>query len=472
MKRIIVLFLLGVSMGAMAQEYHLKKGGVTDSLRVIAPDSISETLSVYLPPDFDVSKKWPIVWICDLEGKARAILGMLAPVAAEQGYILATANALHDSLSLSKNMLVLGRAMDQLRDMLPVHPNRMYAFGHGPSGRFASLVPIFIAPVKGIILSGASMANIDVLDPKRQFHVVGVVGDEDYNYPMMLRQKATLDRMKFPNEVLVYEGADEWPPRELMARGFRFLSLEAVAKGFATIPKDQIEKLYRSDLVDVNTLIAGNRPLLADGLLSDIIKNYRPLIEADTLRNSQRSLRKSRSYKSQVREQETVLFNEAMVRDEYDYYLEEDVYTYNFENLGWWKYQLDSLDKLNTGDKEANRKMGIRLRGYLRATVDDQLMLLKTDPVQDLQAKEFLYMLRTLIDPKDYPAYLHVISLSSEQEDYGTALFYLEELLKQGYTDKSGLYALEHTALLRITPEFNQIIDQYLKDSRYDMEGQ
>jgi hypothetical protein len=78
-------------------------------------------------------------------------------------------------------------------------------------------------------------------------------------------------------------------------------------------------------------------------------------------------------------------------------------------------------------------------------------------------------MLKTITDPSDYSYYLKIISDSARYEDYGTALFYLEELLKNGYKDKEELYNLEHTALLRITPEFNKIVNTYLEDARYDL---
>ena len=48
--------------------------------------------------------------------------------------------------------------------------------------------------------------------------------------------------------------------------------------------------------------------------------------------------------------------------------------------------------------------------------------------------------------------------INSKIEDYGTAIFYLEELLKNGFTNQKKIYSLEHTALLRITPEFNALI--------------
>lgn len=76
-------------------------------------------------------------------------------------------------------------------------------------------------------------------------------------------------------------------------------------------------------------------------------------------------------------------------------------------------------------------------------------------------------MLKTLISPKEYHNYLNIISNSAKNEDYGTALFYVEELLKNGFSDKNKLYALKDTALLIISLEFNDLVSKYLKDARY-----
>lgn len=115
------------------------------------------------------------------------------------------------------------------------------------------------------------------------------------------------------------------------------------------------------------------------------------------------------------------------------------------------------------------KEMGMRLLGFLNALIEDNINLeLAQNPVND-EALSFLWMVKTITAPKEFSNYLNIISDSAKYEDFGTALFYLEELLKNGYENKSELYILEHTALLRITPEFNEIIDKYLKDARYDL---
>ena len=130
------------------------------------------------------------------------------------------------------------------------------------------------------------------------------------------------------------------------------------------------------------------------------------------------------------------------------------------------------MEELNKLDKSAvlfERQMSTRLRGYINALISDNIDYISADEELDLEALNLLYMIKTITSPAEYDAYLKVISTSSKMEDYGTALFYLEELLKNGYTNTQELYSLEHTALFRIMPEFNEVVEKYLKGARYDI---
>jgi hypothetical protein len=113
--------------------------------------------------------------------------------------------------------------------------------------------------------------------------------------------------------------------------------------------------------------------------------------------------------------------------------------------------------------------MGNRLLGFVNALAADNIEMVQTNEVIDQDALAFLYMLKTILEPNNFEFYLKTVSLSAKNEDFGTALFYLEEALKKGFKDKEKLYGLEHTALLRITPEFNTLVSKYLKDALYDI---
>ena len=143
--------------------------------------------------------------------------------------------------------------------------------------------------------------------------------------------------------------------------------------------------------------------------------------------------------------------------------------SYNYANLGWWKYQMEDLSKLDKSTVLFERQMSSRLKGYINALISDNIDFIEADKQIDLEALNLLYMIKTITAPTDFSPYLKVISTSAKMEEYGTALFYLEELLKNGYTDKNELYELEHTALFRITPKFNVLVEKYLKEARYDI---
>jgi hypothetical protein len=149
--------------------------------------------------------------------------------------------------------------------------------------------------------------------------------------------------------------------------------------------------------------------------------------------------------------------------------MEDDMYTHNFNNLGWWNYQMGEIGKFISSAKPFERQMGHRLRGYVNALAEDSITLVLAEEVVDEDALAFLYMLKTILDPEDTEYYFKIISLSAKNDDFGTSLFYLEELLKKGYKDREKIYSLEDTALLRITPEFNEMVSKYLEDARYDI---
>ncbi|HET8736673.1 MAG TPA: alpha/beta hydrolase [Pricia sp.] len=467
MKQLFSVLALGAVMWCPAQQITLKKGIVIDSLPVSISDTISETFSLYLPKKFEVSKPWPILFVFDMKGQGRQALNLLSEAAEEQGYILASSNHVRDTLPITDNVIIANRVFNAVLGFLPIHKDRIYMGGFSGGGRFATLIPTFINGIQGVLSSGASLANTQVLTTKNPFHYIGIVGNGDYNYPEMLNDETLLNRIKFPNQLLVFEGGHEWAPSGRLAHALEIFTLSAMAK--ENIPKDEafIASNYEEDLTQVNMYFSGRNPLLANNLLDEMQEIYRPFRDTDSIKDSQRTLKRSRLFKNRKRDQTALFFKEALIKEDYVYYLEEDILTYNYNNLGWWKYQMEELDTFLKSNDELQQQMGKRLQGYIEALVADHIDIVKSASPVDEEALNFLWMLKTVIEPKDYDSYLKIISYNAKVNDIGTALFYLEELLKNGYTNKAQLYELEDTAYLRITPEFNAIVEKYFEDARY-----
>lgn len=467
MKKIILFLFLGAGLWGNSQQMTLKKGIVIDSIPV--KDSISESYSLFLPTSFEMDRNWPILLVFDMEGKGKRAVRMFQEAAEKQGYILAAPNNVNDSLSTSQNILVTGRMFNDIIRLLPIHKNRSYSAGFDSGARFASVLPIFVKGIAGVISCGAVYPNMDILNTNNLFQFIGIVGKEDYAYPEMLAGKSLMGRLKFPNHLLVFNGGHEWPNSQYLEKALEIFNLSAMAKGQLEKDEVYINETYAQNLEEIDRLIRSNKLIQADNVLDEVIAVYRVLKDSDSLKRIKRELNKNKLFKTMTRNENNTLMKESFIKEDYVYYLEEDLATYNYNNLGWWIYQMGELKKYDNSKIEAEREMGKRLLGYVNALIEDNLDIVNSGSQVDQEVLSLLWMLKTITEPADYSYYLKIIANSAQMEDYGTSLFYLEELLKKGYTDKAELYSLENTALLRITPEFNEIVAKYLKDARYDI---
>lgn len=467
MKQLLTALALILGFTVSAQQMVLKKGIVIDSLST--NDTIPETYSIYLPSNFATDSVWPLVLVTDMEGRGKRALSMMKDAAEKEGYMLAASNNLSDTLSISNNILVFQRLFNAIVSTFPIQKHRIYSAGFGSGGKFASLLPAFLSGIEGVLSCGASIANIEVLNTKKPFYYISVIGVSDYNYRSVLNMKSILDRMRFDNRLMVFDGGNEWPPERYLSRALTLFTLRAMEEKHIDLDGLYADKIYRSDLSELSSLLAKKEALLAENLIDEMTEIYKPFRSVDSLETSQKVLRKSTIFKNQNKKQKANFLKEQFLEEDYSFYMEEDVMTYNYNNLGWWRYQMESLQKFQDSPDRFTQQMGSRLKGFVEALLADNIDMVSDAAKVDKEALNFLYMLKTIISPEDHEAYFKVISLSSQLDDFGAALFYLEELLKTGYKNKSKLYSIENTALLRITPEYNELIEKYLNDARYSI---
>lgn len=466
MKKLVLLLFVIISLQISAQELRLKKGVVVDGIKV--SDSLPQSFSLFLPSNFNTAKKWPVMFIVDYNDKEKQVIRLLANTAEREGYILAASNNLNDTLSISKNILAFTKTYNAIVGMLPVNDSQVYISGFNAGGRLATTIPAFISNIDGVLSYNAAIGNIEIINVDKPYQYVGIVSSSNYNYMAMLNNQTILNRLKFPNQLFVVDDAKEWPNQNSIDKAFSIFKLSAMAKVNVTKDTTYVTETFTTVTNEINNLVAANKLKKAKDLIDQSIVVYKPFKDIEALKDKSNELRKNKIYKSLKRAENNVFFKEQSLKDDFNYYIEEDAYTYNFNNLGWWAHQIDEINKFKNSTNQEQQKMGgHRLHSYLVALTDDFTDANLAEKNIDYDALSFLYMLKTIIDPEAYEAYLKIISLSAKNDDFGTSIFYLEELLKNGYTNAGKLYDLEFTTLLKITPEYNQLIEKYLKKGRY-----
>ncbi len=458
-----------LALSSYSQEMRIKKGIIVDSLKV--HDSIPDSYALFLPQRFEMKGKWPLLAVFNMKGDVKRQMFKYTTLAEKYGYVVVGYNSVRDTVSLSENMIRTKRVLDHLISIFPINKSRIYTAGKGAGGRFANLVPIFLKDIEGTVVENAALANVELLNAKNPFQFVGIVAKENYNYFTLLKDEKVFNSLKFPNSLLV-SNTDETDTAPKLEKALRYFNLSAMAKG--NMPKDSlfISSAFKADLNDITSALNANQFLVANRAMAETINAFRNLTAVDSLREMKKQLKRKKEFRNQKRGEEAAFFKETFLREDFAYYLEEDVLTYNFNNLGWWTFQMDKIDGYSKGVNLSEKLMGYRLRGYVNALIEDNIDLVTNLKVVDEEALVFLYMLKTITDPKVNTNYFKVASLAAKNEDYGTALFYLEEVLKKGLATKEEIYSIPNTALLRITPEFNTLVDKYFKDARYKIKDE
>jgi hypothetical protein len=477
MKIKFLIFFVSVFTGLTvlhAQEVVIRKGIVQDSLRV--NDTIPETFAVYLPSYYEPSGKWPVLFAVEIDGRAKQIVQFFQSVAEKEGFIVAASHNVHDSLSIVQNSLVMSRMFNKVYSLFPIHKKRTYTAGFAVGAQLATVIASLIRPVEGVISCGAGIPYKELIDPKNPFQFIGITGRSDYNFNALYEdfeatpaKKRGQGKAQLIDYLLVFEGGREWPPLPYLERALEIFKLKSMSNGDVQKDSAYIRSIYNRNSATVNELIEQGDYLGASFLLDEMQTKFSDLLDLEEVKKREKWISREMEYKNQLRQLNRNFQKEYFLREEYDFSLNDDVLTLNYNNLGWWNYQMDEIEKFQKSTDSSEKEMGERLLGYLNALVEQNIALEKEMKPVNEEALSYLWMVKTITAPMEFDNYLNIISDSSKYEDFGTALFYLEELLKRGFTDKARLYSLENTALLRITPEFNQVIEKYFEASRYDI---
>lgn len=461
-----ILFILAFSLFNLTagQEITLKKGVVIDSLSV--NDSIQETFALYLPTSFTQEASLPVIFIFDPQGRGGRAVQLFRQAAEEQGYILAASNNILEDESLLNNVNTGTRVIEKVFNFFSERNNRVYTTGLGTGARVATVLPIIYPSISGVVAVGDIWINTDYIEKKSNFYFIGVGGYLGPHYNLLAETEMFLDKAGVKTEFYQYEGGNEWPNSDIISNAIGSFTLDEMIIGLRQRDPALIENLYNADLEIVQKLLREMKYYKAYEHLEGMEEKYSRFGKASEIKQRLKELGKERLFRNQRRQYEEAYYVEAEYREQYDYFFQEDVREANFENLGWWNQQGKELQELQESKNPAEMEMGFRLKAMLKDMAFSTFKNLKEENAA-IDPLIFTAILQTIFDKENPQGYFNIISLSSQDGDYYTALLYLEDLLKTGYEDMESLYNIPGTLDLKLSPEYNDLIREYLKESKY-----
>ncbi|WBL21449.1 hypothetical protein [Zunongwangia sp. HRR-M8] len=466
-KTILVFFSFFFSAVMSAQEIRLKKGDVTDNIRL--NDSIEGTYAVYLPQNYDAKNPPAVIFILDPDGNAKQSIQLFRKTAEEQSYVIASSNRKIDTASVENNIKQVLEFMNGFFRTVPVDPNSLYVAGFNEAGQIASALPLVNERVTGVLAINNAWINPQFAENRKiPYTFSAIVGTKDYTRYSVEDIIDFLDDEDFPSEINYFEGGPEsWPDTNTIYNAVASFTLNAINNGKRQKDSILVNNIFESEIAAIESLRRERSYYTAWLQLKkaeDKFDDYDRF--DDQLKDLKKSIRKNKAFKQQRRDWYTLKEEEMLQRDDYTYFLETDVFTANFENIGWWASQLDNLKEGKSNNDLLERNKAFRLEGYLKAIISNAYKDLISSKAS-LDLKIYISILETIVDKENPEGYLSIIKLAGHDGDYQTAMLYLEDLLKTGYDNYPKLYELEGILDLQMSNEFNQMIEKYGGTAKY-----
>ncbi len=466
LKKFCCLAFVLIQFTVNAQELRITKGVVVDSIPV--NDTIQESFSLYLPQTFENDRAWPVIVVFEPGGEGRKAAQMFMSIAEEQGYIIAASNQNLEKDSLTENISKGTRLLNSLYSLLPISQDMIYTAGLAEGAQVASALPV-IFKIRGVLAIGDIWINADFINNNNKFMFSAVVGDKDSKVYDVKNVIDFLKKSGFETELNYFDGGkEEWPGVRVLSNAVTGFTIEAISKGIREEDETFVRELYENEVEYTEVLRRKREYFQSFEKLQAMKDKYSPFDFKGDLRERIRELRRNKAFRQQRRQYRRAATQETEMLGDYTYFMESDIASANFDNLGWWEYQLQELERLKEGDNPAEAKMAYRLEGFLddfseKKYTDIQL----AEETIGIDIKIFTSVLRTVFDKNDPEAYLNIVELAGKDGDYYTALLYLEDLLKTGFDDMDALYGIEGILDFTLSRQYNDLIKKYLGESRY-----
>ena len=449
-------FFFFISSFAVAQS-NLVKG-------VVIPEVILEgspgSFSLFLPASYTETGTHPLVVIYDELGRGASAVQQFSIGAALTESIVVSPNyALSDTLSTAINQS--SNFIRKISQSYGVNSELVILSGYGKGGLIITSQAQKEVSVYGAIAIGDAFIEKKSLRNNKDLKIALLSPDEGSQYFKLRSYSRNYGLRKNLVSYHTYDGED-WPSAGYVAEALTAILIND------TTSEEKLISYYNSDIAFGTSMYRKQDGLRAYDFVASLKDKYKKRLDIDEQKKLLVAIKRLKNYRSERDIYAMFSYAEDLLAEDFQYNIREDMNNSYFDNLGWWSYQMDDLDIQidSAASSIIKRKSALRLKRFVQSEVEAQykILLRKETKVSQLL---FANVLRSLVNPDNQDAFIQTIILSAREGDVNAALFYLEELLKTGYTDYDALYEIPYTTAVRISEDWNEIIKAYLGKSKY-----
>lgn len=270
--------LLAFSLAAVvAKPEDLPRGQVIP--RVACAGVPDQTYALYLPANYDPSKKWSAIFAFDPMAEGIEPAKLLAPAAERYGFIVIASNN-----SRNGPLAVVVEAMQALwadsRQRFSINDQQVYSAGFSGGARAAFRFALALPnSVRGVIpVAGGLPLDVEVKKPP-SFAIYGIVGIRDLNYHEMTELDRKWAAWGLPHHLEVTGDKHRWASEESLTRALGWMELQGMKSGTIAPDPEMLSLLLAGRLDRVRELEKRGRIVVAFGECESILEDFRGMRE-------------------------------------------------------------------------------------------------------------------------------------------------------------------------------------------------
>jgi len=197
----------------------LPKGQVIE--RVVCAGEEQQSYALYLPPQYEPERTWPILYCLDPGAHGRIPVERFAEAAGRAGWIVVGSNnSRNGPIEIARE--AIRWMLDDTHQRFSIDDSRIYTAGFSGGARIA-LAWAAGSRVSGVIACGAGFSGGTI--PKEvPFRIYATAGVDDFNFDEVYGMSRELHRRGVLQRFSEFAGGHDWLPESLTASALEFLS--------------------------------------------------------------------------------------------------------------------------------------------------------------------------------------------------------------------------------------------------------
>lgn len=453
-----VCWLCVASLGSLSQTPKLptlpSPGTIAE---VTSASDPSQTYSLFLPSQYNDSKRWPIIYLFDPAGRGSRPVELYKDVAEQYGFILAGSN---NSRNFSSDESKAVNAIwKDTHERLALDEHRSYASGFSGGARVAGAMALSSpSEVAGVIASGAGYPS-NRPGSKDELAYFFAVGDEDFNWPEVMNIRREREEQGLQYRVRIFRGRHQWAPTVVMEEALQYMNLKAMQAGHLTRDPGFIDRLFEKTMAEAADAEEKRDPIAQLGAYRSLSSDFFGLRDVKNVAEKLSALQSSPALKTALKHEREEMSEQFKLEEEIapriDALAENSAQDSTSLRLEV-RQQMGTLrDQAKRNKNEEKRLISSRaFTGiFVRAMEDGQRELEQ----HHFEKAEIYFDLMRLTSDDAWP----VLALADTHAASGNrklAIRDLQEAIRRGLKDRAVFESDPKLQILKDDPEFKKLL--------------